>query len=235
MTRRLPKAGRSRPLGVSETQDVARAGRRISDGERRRQLLAAAAQCFDELGLAATTVEAIAARANTSRPTFYAYFRSKDEAFLALVEAISTDLVATQTLGNIETAPPAEVLAATTRAYAETIFANGGLVGLIDVVAASSPEVNEIWAATHRRTVRRFANYLSRLDPASIDPVIDPAALVQMIGDSIHQGAKRLSGASADEKERFILNQIAVTLRLAGIPDHKAATQSDTSGPEDLQ
>ncbi|MCT7293625.1 MULTISPECIES: TetR/AcrR family transcriptional regulator [Rhodococcus] len=204
-------------LCVSNVQDHARARRKDAGGERRNQLLSAAAECFDEVGVGAVTVEMIAARAHTSRPTFYAYFRSKEEIFLAVVEKIADELTEAQFLEGIETAAPAEVLAATTRAYAEVIFTHGGLVGLIDVAASVNPEVEAIWGSVRRRTMRRFANYLNGLDSDLIDPAVAPERLVLMIADSIHYGAKRLVHSSPEEKQQFIADQILLTERLVGI------------------
>ncbi|MFT4044173.1 MAG: TetR/AcrR family transcriptional regulator, partial [Gordonia sp. (in: high G+C Gram-positive bacteria)] len=166
---------------MSNVQDEARARRKDTSGERRDQLLSAAGECFNDVGYGAATVEMITARAQTSRPTFYAYFRSKEEIFLALVEGIADDLMAAQIPDDAATSDPAEVLAVTTRAYAEVIFANGGLVGLIDAVASVNPEVHAVWGKVRRRTMRRFVNYLNNLDPESIDPAVEPERLVSIL------------------------------------------------------
>jgi AcrR family transcriptional regulator len=201
---------------TSAAQERARASRRDSAGTRRGELLAAAAECFDDLGYAATTVEVIAARASTSRPTFYAYFRSKDEILLALVEQVSLELESAQFLDGMDTADPPEVLAATTRAYADAVFANGGLVALFDALAPIRTDVAEIWDRVNRRTHRRFAGYLAGLDPATVDMAVEPVRLVQMLSDSIHHGAKRVARGSDAERERFIVDQIRITERLVG-------------------
>lgn len=50
----------------------------------RQQLVDAAMQCFHEKGYVATTIDEIAARAGTGRPTFYSHFPNKE----AVVEEI---------------------------------------------------------------------------------------------------------------------------------------------------
>lgn len=217
-----PRTQRSAPPGStgtvpSEAQERARAGRRESAGARRAELLAAAAACFDELGYAATTVELIAARAQTSRPTFYAYLRSKDEAFLAVTEQVCDRLEATQQLDRIESVPALTVLRATTRAFAEAVFATGSLVALIDSRAGIDPAVGEVWTALRHRMNRRFAHYLSGLAPEAIDPCTPPHRLVVMLGDTIIRGAARLGRASAEEREQFVDDQIRMTERCVGI------------------
>ncbi len=123
-------------LSVSNAQDRARAHRKDSGGARRNQLLTAAAECFDEVGLGAATVEMIS-------------------------DAFSGHVL--------------------------------------------------------RRTVRQYANYLKSVDPDLIDPAVEPERLVQMLADAMHHGAKRLANGTAEEKERFILDQIHITERLVGI------------------
>ncbi|MDQ4118116.1 MAG: TetR/AcrR family transcriptional regulator [Actinomycetota bacterium] len=204
-------------MTTSDAQERARASRRESAGSRRGELLAAAAACFDELGYSATTVELIAARARTSRPTFYAYLRSKDEAFLAVVEQVCTRLEAAQQLDDIETVPPLTVLRATTRAFAEAVFASGSLVALIDSRAGVDPVVDEVWSTLRHRLNRRYANYLTGLAPGSIDPCAPPERLVVMLGDCIIRGAARLGHASAEVREQFVDDQIRMMERCVGI------------------
>ncbi|AUH69182.1 MULTISPECIES: TetR/AcrR family transcriptional regulator [Gordonia] len=208
---------------MSTTQERARASRKDAGAARRNQLLAAAAECFDEFGYSAVTVEMIANRAHTSRPTFYAYFRSKDEVFLALVEKLADELNVTQSLTGLEDAGAREILAATTRAYLDAIFSMGGIVGLIDVTASVRPEVAEIWTSGADRRIRGYARFLRNLPGGTLDPAIEPERLVQIIGDAIHHGAKRLAGADEEAKERFVLDIIAVTERLLGLTDDHPA------------
>ncbi|EGD53980.1 TetR/AcrR family transcriptional regulator [Gordonia neofelifaecis] len=204
---------------MSNAQERARATRKDAGAARRTQLLAAAAECFDEFGYSAVTVEMIAGRARTSRPTFYAYFRSKDEVFFALVEKLANDLNVTQSLDGLEDSSPREILAATTRAYVDAIFSMGGIVGLIDVSAPVMPEIAEVWTTGADRRMRGYGRFLNGLPAGTIDPVIEPERLVRIIGDSIHHGAKRFAGASEEERERFVLDIIAVTERLLGFAD----------------
>lgn len=201
---------------VSESQERARASRRGSGGTRRAELVQAAAECFDDLGYSATTVELIAARADTSRPTFYAYFRSKDEILLAVLERVGAELEAAQMLDGVDTMDPREVISATIYAYADAVFANGGLVALFDAMAAVREDVAEIWDRLMRRTHRRYTNYLASLEPGAVDLCIDPSALVQILNDTIHHGAKRVAHGTVAERERFIADQIRVTERLVG-------------------
>lgn len=214
--KRRPEPSKIVKVTISDSQERARASRKDAGGTRREELLQAAAECFDDLGYSATTVELIAARANTSRPTFYAYFRSKDEILLAVLDRVGEDLESAQFLDGIESMGPQEVIVATMRAYADAVFANGGLVALFDALAAVREDVAEPWDRVMRRTHRRYTNYLASLDPATVDLCIDPSALVQILNDTIHHGAKRVAHGSDEERERFVADQVRVTQRLVG-------------------
>jgi AcrR family transcriptional regulator len=52
----------------------------------REQIIDGARLAFQEFGYASTRVEQIAKRAGVSRPTFYVYFASKQDAFLAVAD-----------------------------------------------------------------------------------------------------------------------------------------------------
>lgn len=206
--------------------DRVRTGRQGAENPRRRQLLDAAAACFDDVGYAAATIEMIASRAQTSRPTFYAYFKSKDEIFLATVDRVGERLIAAQSLRGMDGVPPRTALTRTTRSYINAIFENGGLVGLIDTVASILPEVAERWDEVTATTVKRMTAFVASIDPGLIDPVVPAERLARPIGDGIHYGAMRLAHAPAAEKERFIVDQIAIMDRLFGFDDEDAQHDS---------
>lgn len=203
----------------SETQERARSARKDSAGPRRGGLLTAAANCFNELGYDRTTVETITARAQVSRPTFYAYFSSKDEVFRALAELICTQLLKAQLVEDADAGEPREVIRATTRAFAEAVFANGALLALIEHRAALNPEVGELWSRVRSKTRRRFTVFLQRVnDRGGIDPCVSPSRIVETLADAMLIGATRLASAGADERERFIVDHIVITERLVGFP-----------------
>lgn len=60
-------------------KSVRAARRRMSAGERRQQIVTAAAQLFDQAGYADTTMNDIAQTVGVAKPTLYYYFQSKDE------------------------------------------------------------------------------------------------------------------------------------------------------------
>lgn len=66
--------------------------------ELRDHILWTAKNAFIEMGFERTSMDAVAARAETSKRSLYAYFETKDKLFLAVV-----DLVRDLYLGNIKT------------------------------------------------------------------------------------------------------------------------------------
>jgi AcrR family transcriptional regulator len=62
--------------------------RSLSRDQRRDQIVWAAKRVFLEKGLDAASMDDVAARAGTTKPTVYAHFKSKDELFSAVVELI---------------------------------------------------------------------------------------------------------------------------------------------------
>jgi AcrR family transcriptional regulator len=73
-------------MGMAETADRRRGGRRMSADERREQVLEAAAVEFAAGGLAGTSTEDVARRAGISQPYLFRLFPTKKKLFIALVE-----------------------------------------------------------------------------------------------------------------------------------------------------
>lgn len=194
-----------------------RASHRASGNLRRQELLAAAAECFNDVGYASVTIEMITRRAGTSRPTFYVYFKSKDEVFLALVEQVGTELIEAQFLDGLEGESAAVIIAATTRAYIDAIFANGGLVSMIELAAKVDPDVDAVWSRVPELTVRRYSRFLGNLSAGEADLAVPAERLAHILRDAIHSGSMRLSDADDSTKDEFIRDQIATALRLTGL------------------
>ncbi len=202
---------------TSEAQERARSARKDSAGPRRGELLDAAAQCFAELGYDQTSVETVTTRARVSRATFYAYFSSKDEIFGAITERVCAQFHEAQFVVDTEVTAPAEVVAATTRAFAEAVFANGALVTLIEHRAGIDPAIGAQWSRVRTRLRERFTGYLTRVQPeGGIDPCAPLPRIVEALADALLIGASRVAGAGAAERDQFITDHIAIAERLIG-------------------
>lgn len=68
--------------------------RRAADEDQRRRVLGGLASSLAERGWGATTIADVVAAAGVSRTTFYAHFRDKEDAFVALYEAGADQVLA---------------------------------------------------------------------------------------------------------------------------------------------
>lgn len=101
-----------------------------------------------------------------------------------------------------------------TRAYIDAIFANGGLVNMIDLAAKVDPDVDAAWSRVPELTVRRPSRFLCNLSAREADPAVPAERLAHILQNLIHSGSMRLSNAGDNARDEFIRDQIATALRL---------------------
>lgn len=80
---------------MPNANELSMAARRRRDRERtarRDSILAAAQETFTTRGFAGSTMEAVALRAEITKPTLYGYFRTKDELLLTLMLPVFADI-----------------------------------------------------------------------------------------------------------------------------------------------
>ena len=106
---------------------------------RQEQILAAARKCFKEKGYDGTTIADIVQAAGVAQGTFYLYFPSKRDAFLALSQQLDQAAASTVS-GTYDPALPLEErLRALTKAGFECGKRNADLVRLVHFGADSMP------------------------------------------------------------------------------------------------
>jgi len=98
--------------------------------ERRRALAAAAAEVFTEKGFAGTRIADVAERAGVGKGTVYEYFRSKEELFFAVFEAMTREEMARLGAELDRDAPSLDRLAAMVRSMVSDAVAQVELYGL---------------------------------------------------------------------------------------------------------
>ncbi len=84
--------------------------RSLSRDERRDRIVWAAKWVFLEQGLDASSMDDVAARAGTTKPTVYAHFKSKDDLFSAVVELIKGLFLGKLRSPDIYAAEPVEAV-----------------------------------------------------------------------------------------------------------------------------
>ena len=91
----------------------------------RMRILRAAMNVFGRLGYADTRVEDILGEAGISRPTFYRYFKSKEDVFDAVDEVVSMSFLQTWTSAVASVDGPLQKLEKGVDAYLQWLYATG--------------------------------------------------------------------------------------------------------------
>ena len=91
----------------------------------RMRILRAAMNVFGGLGYADTRVEDILGEAGISRPTFYRYFKSKEDVFDAVDEVVSMSFLQTWTSAVASVEDPVQKLEKGIDAYLQWLYATG--------------------------------------------------------------------------------------------------------------
>jgi AcrR family transcriptional regulator len=183
------------PAGTAAVRRVAHGERTTAKGLRtREELVAAARRVFERDGYSGARVADIAAEAGVAHGSFYTYFSSKQEAFLAVMRAVVAGF------SEAITRPPSEVrgggraesafdaLDRSNRRYLDAYRANSVIWALAEQVATIDPEIHEIRLRGRRQHVERVAATIRRWQERGIaDPGIDPhttaGALVSMLSN----------------------------------------------------
>ena len=131
--------------------------RREAQEANRAALLAAARELFEELGYHRATLDTIAARAGFSKGVVYSQFSSKDDLFLAVLEAniARRDADLRDQLLADEGAVIERVAGASVTESAQSLRWQAALIEF-RVHAWRHPEVNRRYAELHRSTIAKL-------------------------------------------------------------------------------
>ncbi|MGX9787843.1 TetR/AcrR family transcriptional regulator [Mycobacterium sp. MMS18-G62] len=149
----------------------------------RTQILEGARLTFQELGYASTRVEHIAKRAGVSRPTFYVYFATKQDVFLAVAERSVGQL--TLVLAALDALPqcPSD---AELGSWVQQFFAYFDVFGAFATVwrqaAFADPALQQSGWKAQRRWATRIGRNIDRIRGNSLgDPLSQGLALEAML------------------------------------------------------
>ncbi len=177
----LPKgsvqtSGSSGALAGAESAPAAsaRPGRR--GAEKRKQIRKAAYQCFRDGGYHETTVDAICARANISKGSFYWHYPSKQDAFVDILETWTREVM-DELYEQFEDAVLGEdYLVAVTEALSLEIHRGRAIVPLwleFTAHATREPMIREALAKFYRRARTAIAEILRpALEPSRTEAQI---------------------------------------------------------------
>lgn len=153
----------------------------------RASLVAAARTVFERDGFLASRLTDITAEANCSTGSFYTYFVSKEEIFLAVMEGAQDDMLHPSMPHVEHTDDPVAVIEASNRAYFEAYQRNAKLMMLQEQVATIDAnfrqqrlERGEIFARRNAKGIRRLQE--SGHVDVELDPMMTARALSGMVG-----------------------------------------------------
>lgn len=169
----------------SEADDAAP---RMTKGQRtRRRLLESARTVFERQGYYDARVVDIATEAGVGHGTFYTYFGSKDDIFVAVAQAV------TDTLFEAYDIPrgldPVERIHATNRRYVEIYAANAAIIGLLDQVAPTTDQLREMRLSIRRHFAGRLEAAIARMNQLgqTSEPHLDPFSAAIALGSMVDQ------------------------------------------------
>lgn len=196
----------------------------------RQRLLDAAAEVFAEVGLDATSVEAVCERAGFTRGAFYSNFASKEEMFLELAAAVAEERVAEfeERVAQLEGEGALDVTPETAAALVERVLDLPGddrlgvlLMSEIRMRALRSPVMAEAFLtqdADMLRNISRTISSIARATGLRLELSADEAARVLFL---VWEGAMTravIAGRDRLAAQREVQQSIAsvIPLLIAG-------------------
>jgi len=149
----------------------------------REQILEGARLTFQELGYLSTRVEQIAKRAGVSRPTFYVYFATKQDAFLAVAErSIQRLALVLDALDTLPRQPDDRDLASWVEQFFSYFDDFGAFATVWRQAAFSDPALQRSGWKAQRRWATRIGRNIDRIRGDSLgDPVSQGLAFESML------------------------------------------------------
>jgi AcrR family transcriptional regulator len=222
------------PAGTAAARRVAHDERTTAKGlHTRDELVAAARRVFERDGYSGARVADIAVEARVAHGSFYTYFSSKQDAFLAVMRQVgdefrqaiavplgegSTGGARERRGGREETAY--EALDRSNRRYLDAYRANSVIWALAEQVATVDREIHWIRLRGRRQHVDRVAKTIRRWQDRGIaDPGIDPqttaGALVSMLSNFAYWW---LAGGDTYDPEAAAATLTDIWARAVGLP-----------------
>ena len=141
--------------------------RRLSGGERRRQLSTVALRLFAERGYESTTMDEIAEASGVTKPLLYQHFSSKRALYLELVDSVAEELLAEISAATAAASGPREQVEDGFAAYFRMVVTHETAFRLLYSRSSSAdPELGDAL----RRVEDAIAVAIDPLIAAGLDP-----------------------------------------------------------------
>lgn len=220
-----PASARTRggwePSGTAAARRSAHGERVTAKGLRTRAELAAAARrVFERDSYSGARVADITAEAGVAHGSFYTYFSSKQDVFLAVMRQVGEQFEeAVAPSPASRGADPYRALDEANRRYLAAYRANSVIWALAEQVATIDPEIHRIRLRGRRRHVDRVAKTIRRwqdrgLADRDIDPETTAGALVSMISNFAYWW---LAGGDSYDAEAAAATLTSIWARAVGL------------------
>jgi AcrR family transcriptional regulator len=187
-------------------------------GRRRRQtLLDAAKEVFARDGFANARITDIADTANTAHGSFYTYFDSKEEIFVALLRELEDELrspgprdVQQDGDGSNRVEPYEQILRAN-RAYLTAYRKNRAIMVVWEQVATLNARVERLRREASDRFIQRIEKGIRHWqDKGMADPDVDPVYAAMALTGMVSNFAYRWSARDADYEVERAAEQLSL-------------------------
>jgi AcrR family transcriptional regulator len=206
-------------------------------GTRTRQALVEAARhVFERDGFLDARIADIASTAGVATGSFYTYFTSKEDAFAAVIDELSEEMLHPRLREFADRDDPLAVIEATNRSYLVAYRRNAKLMALMEQVAQIDDDFRRMRLRRVRAFTDRNAQAIEQLQRRGLaDPELDPQlaaeALSAMVGRVAYfRYVHRFNNASIDSLTQTITRLWAGALGLKVARDQRA-TRPDRSKP----
>ena len=170
--------------GATEVQQARRNNGPLTDrgAQRKRALLEAARRVFEDKGFIDTRVVDIVKEAKVSHGTFYTYFDTKEAVFIAVAHDVIDQMLASMAI-SIPTARLDERVRNSVRRFVEAYRPHAAMIGLMEQVGSTSPEMRELRLDVRDSFVQRTRRGIARMKADGLtDGALDEEYTAEVLG-----------------------------------------------------
>jgi AcrR family transcriptional regulator len=193
----------------------------------RSALVQAARRVFERDGYLEARITDITAAAGVAAGSFYTYFTGKEDAFAAVIEDLSEEMLHPPLHGSYsEREDPVAASAAANEAYLDAYRRNARLMGLMEQVSLIDENFRRLRLRRARAFSERGARALARLQQRGLaDHELDPELAAQALGAMVSRMAymRYVQGFGPTSTEALAQTLTRLWANALGIPAAKPA------------
>jgi AcrR family transcriptional regulator len=200
----------------------------------REALVKAAREVFERDGFLDARITDIAAAAGVATGSFYTYFTSKEDAFAAVIDEVSEEMLHPRLREFADRDDPLSVIEASNRSYLVAYRRHAKLMALMEQVAQIDDDFRRMRLRRVRAFTDRNAQAIAQLQRRGLaDPELDPAlaaeALSAMVGRVAYfRYVHRFNNASLESLTKTLTRLWGGALGLPVAPDQQASRPHPT-------